>query len=307
MSLLCDFTKVRCKELRTTLASMTNRSTTHLRKRELITTLRKCQIARRFVRRTRLIMYRRATVLQRWWRRVRRYIPVNECDPITLEQWRHVYTETWFHLVASSNSVLRYDANQLYLYLHSQLAAVEPLTRCLLNEIELARLDRLVSSENLARHGESVHLLSPEVKQMRICRTQQRDVDTVMEDEIHTCCANIRRLIWHINSTTITDVASVSNVLVVLTKYITTLQCSLLQFVTISREACSSLVSHLLKEMKTLLCSCADQASAHSCEFIASFLTDFQQRWIWTQSGDQQANSPSFSPIALCVEVYPVQ
>lgn len=128
--------------------------------------------------------------LQRWWRRIRRDIPVNSCDALTLESVK-VCTPPedcgkWFEIVTEDGHRIRYAANTLFSYLVSQHTHIEPLHRKPLTKIELSRLDRLIGDDTRDQHeGQYATQL---LNDITMFRRKQEDLDReivfFLEDDI---------------------------------------------------------------------------------------------------------------------------
>lgn len=185
----------RVKELRSTIqrmgaSALINKSS---KKQHLVLTLRKAQVAMRIIRRRAATQNSdqkadAARVIQTWWHRIRRYIPVNPRDPITLDSWDEVTPSECFHLVTDRGAVQRYIADGLYQMIHNAASPVEPLCRHTMNIVELKRLDARVSHELLAQHGPSSRLVEEDAKLTQRQRHSVQEVVHYLQNSLTSTC-----------------------------------------------------------------------------------------------------------------------
>ena len=97
-----------------------------------------------------------ATRIQRWWGRVRRLIPTNDADPISLDPLCH----TRMFRVVDGTTVTGYDASKLSAFIEETGDTRLPSSRRKLHLCELMRLDRtnkrkLLCKESIAYQHQS--------------------------------------------------------------------------------------------------------------------------------------------------------
>lgn len=206
-----DAHRVRVKELRGAIQRYGVRKvSSRCKKMQLVDHLCKAQVARRFSRacaaRIRSRRSQRHQVgfethphlavairVQRWWRHIRRFVANNRVDPITLDTFVGCSDDhgDTFIIVGENGHVYRYFADPLYLLLHSQLGAEEPICRRILTIPELQRLDTKVSGHLLIRHGSSVNILSNSSVALGMTRTKSREIALYMEDSMDAIISDL--------------------------------------------------------------------------------------------------------------------
>lgn len=138
-----------------------------------------------------------STILAKWWRRVQRHRPVNERDPITMEQVSRCRSPEdggkWFHITTEAGHRYRYAAEPLRRYLLARHSPEEPLQRRCLNRVELMRLDRYCQHQ-LAECTASA-LLSTDTKVRRDQAHSMQELTFFIEDEIQSALSTIRSTI----------------------------------------------------------------------------------------------------------------
>lgn len=150
----CDQPRTRVAQLRRAVDALRSDGARarshHLTRREskadLCSTLRKLQVARRFVRVARA---RLAT---------KRLPVVNDTDPFTLEPHPPCSMSPSFTLMASPGLLYKYNADSLFEYLHRCKTLHEPIARYRLTQQDLRRLDRKVSATLRCKYGDSAQL-----------------------------------------------------------------------------------------------------------------------------------------------------
>lgn len=183
------------------------RGRTRGRKSELIQHMREIQAKRIIARRVREQARGRAGVpragapeekhaarqLQRWWRSVRRLIPVNPHDPITLTKWSEVddLEGECFSVVTRDGVVYRYEADPLFQMMHQACSPVEPMCRYALCAPELRRLDRRVSGHLLRENGSCVSLLGDSGHRRRRRRKVVLELTSCLENTLDALCVTL--------------------------------------------------------------------------------------------------------------------
>jgi hypothetical protein len=182
-----------------------DRGMTRGRKSELIQHMREIQAKRIISRRVRERARtgpppagaqgegRAARQLQRWWRSVRRLIPVNPHDPITLTKWSDVHDieGACFTVVTHDGVVYRYEADPLFKMMHQACSPVEPMCRYALCAPELRRLDRRVSSHLLHENGSCVSLLGDNGYKRRRRRKVVLELTACLENALDALCVTL--------------------------------------------------------------------------------------------------------------------
>ena len=169
------------------------------RKGDLVQKMREIQAARAIARWAKIQEVRQARAARRiqgWWRGVRRFIPVNPHDPITLNEWSDIRAVegNCFSLIKEDGSVYRYEADPLFLMMQQASSPVEPLCRHPLSSAELRRLDGRVSRIHLLAHGSCVSLLGDSSSRRRQRQRAVMELSSYLENTMDALCVTMNNI-----------------------------------------------------------------------------------------------------------------